>query len=339
MGNCSRKEANDTSVSITLDHFDQLYAIGKGAYGRVLKVRHKPSGRVFAMKEMFKNLIVNKNSGQSIQNERQLLGILRHPFIVNLYYAFQNAQSLYLVIDLMNGGDLRYYLMKHQVIPEANLRFLASCIISGLEYLHSNQIIHRDLKPENLVFDEYGYLHLTDFGIARSADTDNTGVTSGTPGYMAPEVICCQNHNTVADYFGLGVMLYEIATGNRPYLGASRKEIRENILVKQVKMPKTKVLSEEFQDFVNKLILRKPENRLGAGGIQELKDHDWLKGFEWNKLYSKEIKSPFKIVDEINFDRQQVNEKFKKIGIKTSEINQKMFTGYFFDHSMFSRVN
>lgn len=335
MGNCSKPESMDSSVSITPANFDMLYAVGKGAYGKVWKARHKLSGRFFAVKEMHKHLIVGKNSVQSIMNERYLLGILRHPFIVNLYYAFQNDESLYLVIDYMNGGDLRYYLMHHHIVPEESLKFLAACIISALEYLHGNKIIHRDLKPENLVFDEFGYLHLTDFGIARSADIDNSDTTSGTPGYMAPEVICCQNHNTVADYFALGSMLFEIATGNRPYLGANRKEIRENILARQAKLPKSKAWTSSFEDFVNKLIIRRPENRLGSGGIQELKEHPWLEGFEWNRLYTKDMKSPIKIVEDSNFDKQQVSQKFKRAGLKLTESNQKSFSGYFFDHSMF----
>ena len=338
MGNCSQSESNDTSVSITLDHFDKICAIGKGAYGKVWRVRHKLSGRCFAMKEMFKKLIVGKNSVVSIMNERKLLGILRHPFIVNLYYAFQNEKGLYLVIDLMTGGDLRYYLSKHQSITESSLKFLTACIVSGLEYLHSNNMIHRDLKPENLVFDEFGYLHLTDFGIACQCETDNSGVTSGTPGYMSPEVICSQSHSATTDYFALGVILFEITTGNRPYIGSNRKEIREAILARQVKMPHSSQWSSEFEDFVNKLIQRKPESRLGHRGIQELKEHPWLQGYEWEKLYTKQMKSPIKIPDENNFDKDQVNQAFKKTAVKLTEFNQKMFSGYFFDHSMFNRV-
>jgi serum/glucocorticoid-regulated kinase 2 len=338
MGNCSQSESNDSSVSITLDHFDRICAIGKGAYGKVWKVRHKSSGRCFAMKEMFKNLIVSKNSVVSIMNERQLLGVLRHPFIVNLYYAFQDHKGLYLVIDLMTGGDLRYFLVKNQIIPENGLKFITACIVAGLEYLHSNGIIHRDLKPENLVFDDYGYLHLTDFGIARTSETDNSGVTSGTPGYMSPEVICCQSHSTVSDYFALGVILFEITTGNRPYMGNSRKNIREAILAKQVIMPRSSLWNEVFEDFVNGLIQRKPEARLGSKGIQEIKEHPWLLGIEWDKLYTKQMKSPFKIPDENNYDKDQVNQNFKKTAPKLSDLSQKQFNGYFFDHSMANRV-
>jgi serine/threonine protein kinase len=102
-----------------------------------------------------------------------------------------------------------------------------------LETIHKEGIIHRDVKPENLVFDANGYLHLTDFGIAQEWVPINSQENSGTPGYMAPEVMFKQNHCHVADYFAVGVIGYECIIGRRPYLGRSRKEIRDAILLKQ----------------------------------------------------------------------------------------------------------
>ena len=96
------------------------------------------------------------------------------------------------------------------------LEFFSACIIVGLEYLHSNGILHRDLKPENLVMDVRGYLRLTDLGIARVWSPDNARDTSGTPGYMAPEVMCRQSHGVAVDYFALGVIVFECMMGKRP---------------------------------------------------------------------------------------------------------------------------
>ena len=336
MGNCTQSDTKIEKTTVGLDHFHKLHPIGKGAFGKVWKVEHKASGKVFAMKEMYKRLVLNKNSVVSILNERKLLGLLRHPFIVNLYYAFQDNQGLYLVLDIMAGGDLRFYFTNHLFIPENSLKFLTACIVAGLEYLHGNQIVHRDIKPENLVFDANWYIHLTDFGIARCADADNSGVTSGTPGYMAPEVICCQNHSTVSDYFSLGVLLYEIATGSRPYLGSSRKEIREAILSVQAKIPKNQAWTSDFEDFVNHLLQRKPSNRLGFNGIHELKQHIWLSSIDWEKLYKKSLTSPFKMPNEDNFDKTHVNTDFPRSSRKLQDKNsQKLFSGYFFDHTYF----
>ena len=97
----------------------------------------------------------------------------------------------------------------------------------GLEYLHSNDVLHRDIKPENLVFDNRGYLRITDLGIARVWKEDNSSETSGTPGYMAPEVMCKQNHSFCADYFAVGVICFELMLGYRPYQGNTRKAIRD----------------------------------------------------------------------------------------------------------------
>ena len=178
---------------------------------------------------MSKVKIIDKKSEKSVKYERELLSHLKHPFIVNMNYAFQDFENLYLVMDLLTGGDLRYHICCHKKFDEEQSRFFSSCILLGLEYIHLNNIIHRDIKPENLVLDSNGYVHLTDFGIAKIDNYNNCKETSGTPGYMSPEVMCGQNHNIAVDYFAVGVMTYEFMKGFRPYLGRNRKEIKEKI--------------------------------------------------------------------------------------------------------------
>lgn len=126
-----------------------------------------------------------------------------------------------------------------------------------MDYCHVNSILHRDLKPENLVFDEHCYVRLTDFGIAKLYQKENSSETSGTPGYMAPEVMCAQNHTIAVDYFALGVLAFEFMFGYRPYLGKSRKEIKEKIMAKQVQIRRHEIpmdWSTESADFVNRVI-------------------------------------------------------------------------------------
>ena len=340
MGNCTTADNKfDPTIAISLSDFEIKFPIGRGGFGRVWKVYHKKSGQQFAMKEMRKDLIVSKRSVGSIMNERRLLGILKHPFIVNLHYAFQNLENLYLIVDLMAGGDFRYYLVKRREFKEESLKFLTSCILAGLEYLHMNNIVHRDIKPENLVFDNNGYLHITDFGIARMSNTDNASTTSGTPGYMAPEVLCNQDHGIAADYFALGVILYECITHTRPYIGKSRKEIRDAVLSKQVQLrvDDNSEWSNEIIDFVNRLIQRKPENRLGYHGPDELKNHKFLEGYSWEGLYSKDTKSPFLIDEENNFDYDHVMKKWDPVQERiTAHNSQKLFAGYLYDATLFS---
>ncbi len=161
-----------------------------------------------------------------------------------MHYAFEDTQNLYLVIDLMSGGDLRYHIGRNRKFTEEQTskcwyalplkEFFVACMLLCLEYLHKNCILHRDIKPENLVFDEFGYLRITDLGIARVWNPENSKDTSGTPGYMAPEVMCRQNHGVAVDYFAMGVIAYECMFGKRPYIGKDRKEIRDHILSKQV---------------------------------------------------------------------------------------------------------
>ena len=154
-------------------------------------------------------------------------------------------------------------------------RFFIACLVHALEAVHDAKIIHRDIKPENLVFDNQGYLRLTDFGVARVLSPDNASETSGTPGYMAPEVMCRQNHGLVADYFAVGVIAYECMQGRRPYTGRSRREIRDQILTKQVQIKKYDIPNGwtiEAADFINRCLQRKPQNRIGHNkGTSELK--------------------------------------------------------------------
>lgn len=211
----------------------------------------------------------------------------------------------------MEGGDLRYH---HSIIrkfhPKAT-QFIVACIILALEATHSQGIIHRDLKPENLVFDSNGYLRLTDFGIAREWTPENAQENSGTPGYMAPEVLCKQNHGISADYFAVGVITFELIFGHRPYKGRGRKDVREAILQKGITV-KAKDLppnySEECADFVNKCLVRLPSKRLGINGIDEVKNHPWFNDFNWDALMRKEMEPFFKPNIELqNYDDYHVN--------------------------------
>ena len=164
-----------------------------------------------------------------------------------------------------------------------------------MECVHDHGVLHRDVKPENLVLDSQGYVHLTDFGIARVWQPDNFKDTSGTPGYMAPEVMCRQSHGVAVDYFALGVICYECLTGTRPYPQKSRKEIRSAILSRQATLQSSAdlPLSPESLNFVNHLLQRKPVLRLGLNGPQEVKSHPWFQNFPWDKLETKELKTPF----------------------------------------------
>ena len=182
---------------------------------------------------MSKVKIIDKKSEQSVLFERQVLSRIRNPFIVNLIYSFQDSENLYLVLDFLKGGDLRFHICKNRNITEEQTKFFLACLTLGLEFIHSCNLIHRDIKPENLLMDSRGYLRITDFGISSiyKKNKKNAYDTSGTPGYMAPEVITANNHCKVVDFFAMGIIGFELMMGERPYKGKSRKEIKEQMIM------------------------------------------------------------------------------------------------------------
>ena len=301
--------------------FEYISIIGRGGFGKVWKVCHKQTKKLYAMKEMNKAKIIDKKSEKSVKSERDLLSKLNHPFIINMHFSFQDTDNLYLVMDLLTGGDLRYHICKKRYFTEEQAKFFISCIILGLEYCHYYNIIHRDIKPENLILDSRGYVHITDFGIAKIQTSNNHKETSGTPGYMSPEVLCGQNHTISVDYFAIGVMGYEFMMGVRPYLGTNRKEIKEKIMAKQVVIHRKDIKNGwgvEAADFINRLLQRKPGKRLGTHGASEVKNHIWFKNYNWNDLYNKKLIAPYIPSNEDNFDYKYCNN-VEKQGLKTKE--------------------
>ena len=286
---------------------------------------------------MSKVRIIDRHSEKSIKGERDFLSVLLHPFIVNMVCTFQDYENLYLVMDLLTGGDLRYHLCKIRHFSEEETKFFIACLLLGLEYIHSNNIIHRDIKPENLVSDENGYIRITDFGVAKIRKEDNSSETSGTPGYMAPEVLMAQNHSFPVDFFAIGIMGYEFMMGERPYLGKTRKEIKQVVLKKQAKIDREDIpdgWSLESVDFINKCLKRKESRRLGyRNGISELKNHSWFQDFDWESLFNKTIPAPFVPKKVGNYDKKYC-EVIEKISDTTLEryqnyINQKNFKHVF----------
>ena len=325
--------------------FDFLFIIGRGGFGKVWKVRLKKNNEFFALKEMSKVKIIDRRSEISIMSERNLLSKLHHSFIVNMYFAFQDFYNLYLVMDLLTGGDLRFHIAHKKIFTESQTKFFIANMLLALDYIHSQNIIHRDIKPENLVLEKNGYLRITDFGVAKINEADNSSETSGTPGYMAPEVILVQNHGPSSDFFALGVIGYEFMLGFRPYLGRGRKEIKNLIIAKQAKINREELpddWSEDSRDFINLLLQRKPKKRLGYNGVNEIKQHSWMKGIDWNLLFQKKIEAPFiPPTYKENFDKKYC-EGEDNIGETTIEryelyYNSELYEGVFKNYTYISK--
>lgn len=204
----------------------------------------------------------------------------------------------------------------------------------GLEYIHSNKIIHHDIKPENLLLDDQGYIKISDFGIAKEFNINNERDTSGTPGYIAPEVLFSQKHSYLVDYYALGVLGYEFMLGTRPYVGRSRKDIKQEIVSKQVQINANEVpigWSDLAADLFNNLIQRKPTMRLGINGLAEIKKHKWFNSINWTELFNRQLISPFTPFKEENFDNKYCNIE-EKIGIDTKERYNKIKSNENYPH-------
>ena len=211
----------------------------------------------------------------------------------------------------------------------------------ALEYLHKNGIVHRDVKPENLIFDRRGYIHLADLGISRLVEKGKKLVdSSGTPGYMAPEIITNINHGPCSDFFSAGVMLYELALGNRPYKGKTRREIKEVMFSREINISEKELpegWSACYSDLVNRLLARKPSDRIGfKKGVTEIKEHEFFKGYNWNKLYAGLIPSPFKPKLSGNYDEKYVNKADKIEAYSYNKtmakiVEKKYFMDYYFN--------
>ena len=339
-------------IIVYRNYFEFEYIIGRGGFSKVWQVKLKKNSKKYALKQMSKVKIIDKRSEKSILCERDLLSKLKHPFIVNMICSFQDYENLYLLMDLLTGGDLRYHFNSNHIFLENEIRFFISCIILSLEYIHENKVIHRDIKPENLVYDDKGYVRLTDFGIAKILKEENNTETSGTPGYMAPEVLMSQNQSFTVDFYAIGVIGYEFLMGKRPYVGKNRKEIKQLVLSKEVSIDendnKEKLWSKECIDFINRCLKRKIINRLGYHfGIKELKTHPWFAKFDWLNLYSKKLTAPYIPKNEKNYD-QKYCESIDKISNSTFERYKnymrkndylKKFEGYtYFNNDMTSNT-
>jgi serine/threonine protein kinase len=268
----------------------------------------------YALKEMNKSKIYLKKSCESVLNERKFFSKIHSKFLVNMYYAFQTNDSLYLLLDYYNGGDLRYFFQKKKKFNNFEIKFIVTNILFSLNVLHKNGIIHRDLKPENLLFDNKGYLHLTDYGVSAEIQS-NCKRYSGTLSYMAPEVILKKIQDFTVDFFSLGVITYELLFNIRPYIAENKKELKELILnkkinIKAIDIPLT--IDKNICDFINLLLNRKKNKRLGYfGGIKEIFRHPFLSDFECiDNIKKKNIESPFNInYSDNNFDPKNANKK------------------------------
>jgi len=279
---------------MTPDDFEILAVVGQGAFGKVFQVRKKDSGEIFAMKVMRKEKILSKNQSEYCRQERDILTCISHPFIVKLHYSFQTGAKLYIILDFINGGHLFFQLYRQGFFSESLAKVYCAEIVLAVAHLHSFGIAHRDLKPENVLLDHTGHLVLTDFGLAKIVNGDaNTNSMVGTMEYMAPEIILGKGHGMAADWWSVGVLVYEMLTGKHPFSSRNRQTLQKKILNEKLKFP-TYLTSEAIQ-LIKGLLNRDYKCRLGygEGGAEKVKKLAFFKTINWKRLEAKIIPPPF----------------------------------------------
>jgi len=288
------EQKKDFNEPISLDNFLTICVLGKGAYAKVLLVRRKDTGHLYAMKILSKKLVFERNQIKHVITERAVLAQMNNcPFLVRFYHAFQTPKKLFFVLEYCPGGELFTLIQRQRRLTESQARFITCQIILALEALHKNGIIYRDLKPENVLICADGYVKITDFGLSRTGvDGDDVKSFCGTPEYLAPEVICQLPYGRAVDWWTLGCLIFEMVSGIPPFFKSNRNELFEGIKFENPKLAIS--LSKECRMLIAGLLTKDPAKRHGSRGASEIKNHPWFSGVNWSYVMAKKYEAPFK---------------------------------------------
>mmetsp|Transcript_29435 Transcript_29435/g.42724 ORF Transcript_29435/g.42724 Transcript_29435/m.42724 type:complete len:792 (+) Transcript_29435:694-3069(+) len=284
--------------SIKFKDLIKFRILGVGTFGKVWLVSHKKTGTPYALKMLNKREIIGHHQVEGVIREKNIMSSIEHPFVVNLICTFQDDRSLYMLIELVQGGELFsvIHTETRDGVPNANARFYAACILESLSHLHHRHITYRDLKPENILIDSLGYCVLVDLGFAKIV-MDKTYTLCGTPEYLAPEIILSKGHDKGVDYWAFGVLIYEMLVGRSPFYsyGTDQVSLFKRIVQVKYTFPPGGLVNEVAQDLIQRLIVRRQANRFGclARGDMDIRDHAWFSVIDVEKLLHKKIPAPW----------------------------------------------
>ncbi|XP_026663288.2 probable serine/threonine protein kinase IRE [Phoenix dactylifera] len=303
----------------SIEDFEIIKPVSRGAFGRVFLAKKRVTGDLFAIKVLKKADMIRKNAVEGILAERNILISVRNPFVVRFFYSFTCRENLYLVMEYLNGGDLYSLLKNLGCLDEEMARAYIAEVVLALEYLHSMNIIHRDLKPDNLLIARDGHIKLTDFGLSKVGLINSTDDLSGpdvsnavlsgehepmpateraqkweqrrkqsavgTPDYLAPEILLGMPHGPTADWWSVGIILFELLVGIPPFNAEHPQTIFDNIMNRDIPWPQIpEEMSYEAHDLIDKLLIENPVQRLGATGAGEVKSHPFFKNTNWDMI-------------------------------------------------------
>lgn len=299
---------------LTLDDFTCISVLGRGHFGKVLLAEYKETEKLYAIKALKKRDIVSRDEFESLQCEKRIFEVVNasgHPFLVNLFACFQTPEHTCFVMEYMPGGDLMMHIHAN-VFSQPATRFYSACVVLGLQFLHEKRIIYRDLKLDNLLMDASGFVKIADFGLCKEGMGygDRTTTFCGTPEFLAPEVLTDTSYTYAVDWWGLGVLIYEMLVGECPFPGDDEEEVFDSIVNEEVRYPR--FLSSEAIKLMRKLLRKTPERRLGAGvgDAEEIKPQPFYQEMDWEALYARKLQPPFVPSLKDPYDVRNFDEEF-----------------------------
>jgi len=339
-GNGANSSPGHHEDRVSIKDFDLLNVVGKGSFGKVMQVRKKDNGKIYAMKVLNKKTILDRGELEHTKAEKNILQKLVHPFLVNLVYAFQTEDKLYFIMDYINGGELFFHLQKEEKFSDDRVQFYCAEIVCGLEYLHNCGVLYRDLKPENILLTDDGHICMTDFGISKEglvSNDDKTATFCGTPEYLAPEILQGKSYGKAVDWWSFGTLMYEMLTGLPPFYSQDVQDMYNKIMNDKLVFPPQ--VPQDARGLLSALLERSPEKRLQDP--KAIKMHPYFKGVDWEKIVRKEVDPPFVPDVKGKTDTSQVDREFlaetPKLSVdKDSNLSstlQQNFEGFTFVNS------
>ncbi|KAJ2740386.1 hypothetical protein GGI20_005837 [Coemansia sp. BCRC 34301] len=307
MGNSLAKQLPEPGLG--LHKFRLLRVIGRGSFGKVRIVEHRDSNKAYALKYINKATCIRMKAHANTLRERDMLEEIDHPFVVNLRFSFQDEFSMFMVMDLMIGGDLRFHMMRRRFV-EGVIKFWIAELACAINYLHtSHGIVHRDIKPDNILMDHRGHVALTDFNIATRIQNNSPHYSvAGTANYMAPEVVSGSGYTFSIDWWSLGVVMYECVYGRRPFRNKkSSDDLRRALLYEEIQFPIIADVQVSYDciSAMRGFLHKDPAQRLGCGanGLDSVKAHPFFSAINWDALEHKQADPPFvPNPEQSNFD-------------------------------------
>jgi protein kinase A len=317
LGKDYRVSAN-MNPNVTKEKLERIRLLGAGTFGQVWLTRDTKTDGAYAMKIQYKRELIDYNQADGVIREKRVMERMHHPFVMSIVNAQQDDSCLYMMLDLIQGGELRSQMRddKKPFLAEGPSKFYAACMLEGLSYMHRRHFVYRDLKGENVLIDKDGYCVIVDLGFAKYVP-DKTFTFCGTPIFIAPEIVLNKGHDKSADIWSLGVLIYEMLFGTNPFFDYDDPNIDQKTLFKRIISGKfdfpqhTKAhVSNDAKDLITKMLKVDVRERLGclAGADLDIRSDKWFQECDWGKLYRKEIKAPWVPTIKSPFDGENFAE-------------------------------